>query len=182
MRPAPCAVAIRNDDLHAHSYAVANEQAIQTEGDERDRRADLQSYEVDECAQRAECSDDERDRQRVPGGDRQQRPQHGRAALALQTERHGEQPAHRRIDSVKGAQPGERQPRPRRRHGRATGSASGTHRGIAPVTDSRTYPTTNRRLPGGFDAFDSRLRPAGRSSDRASSHRWAPRRTSPSSL
>ena len=68
----------------------------------------LQYYGVDEGAQRADCSDDERDRQRVPGGDRQQRPQHGRTALALQTERHGEQRADRRIDSVKGAHPGER--------------------------------------------------------------------------
>jgi hypothetical protein len=54
----------------------------------------------------------------MSGSDRQQRLQHGRSIPALKAERNGEQPAHRGIQAVKGAQPGERHPRPHRAHNR----------------------------------------------------------------
>src|SRR4029078_1736403 len=71
-------------------------------------------------AQRARVGDDlesdderrdERDRHLVPDGDRHERAQHGAPAALLHAPRHGEQPAHGRVDAVVGAEPDQGQPR-----------------------------------------------------------------------
>src|SRR5258708_40337641 len=55
-------------------------------------------------------SRDDGDRQRMPQRDRRQRPEDGAPALAMQTERDGEPPPHRRVETVEGAQPRPHQP------------------------------------------------------------------------
>jgi hypothetical protein len=73
---------------------------------------------IDHDAQRHHGERDGRHRKSVTERDRQQRVQHDPAAVAMQAKRDRKQPAHRRVDAVERAEPGERQPRPGGAHGR----------------------------------------------------------------
>ena len=111
---------------------------------------------------------------RMPQRDRHEREPDDAAILPVQAERHGKQPAHRRVEAVKGAEAGEREPWPE-----LEGSRRANHRLL--LTDSSRNPTSSRRLraaPGAAGAASASRR---RTSRRRRCRPPARRRASPSS-
>ena len=92
--------------------AIAARQVPGAEADQRERGGEPQPGHVDRRAGERDEHDRERDGGGVAERDRRQRLGHRGGAAALQPEPDREQPAHRRVDAVKQAEPGERQPRP----------------------------------------------------------------------
>ena len=71
----------------------------------------------DGCMNHCDKRNNDSDRKRMADGNWRQSSPYGRPLTFLQSESHGKEPAHSRIDTVKGAQPKQRQPRPRFAHG-----------------------------------------------------------------
>jgi hypothetical protein len=69
--------------------------------------AHVQGSRVDDRRGAQHDAGQEHDRELVADGDRQQRAQHGAPAALLHPPRDGEQPAHRRVETVVGPEPGE---------------------------------------------------------------------------
>ena len=112
--PAPCAEAIRNDhstssrerDAHADPARVA-EAGDDLVGREAEQRRATQRQEQplrDHQPERADRDGGEADGQRMTEGDRTQGHRHRPQPPLLQTERDGEEPAHPRVQPMKGPQ------------------------------------------------------------------------------
>ncbi len=124
IRPAPWALAIRNDQAARPSMPVCMPKRVRwrepyswCQSAQPISRLPANLRTIAGIDHEAECHHGERhqrDRERMAERDRHQRFQHDRPALPVQPERDGEQPAHGRIDAVVRAEPGERQPRPPR--------------------------------------------------------------------
>ena len=89
------------------------------ERDQRDAGADVQRLGVGDDAQHDDQERDERDRALMPDRDRPQRPQHGAPGTLLHPQRDREQPAHRGVEPVIGAQQAQQDVGPERVHYRA---------------------------------------------------------------
>src|SRR5439155_19483192 len=97
---------------NAHAVAVTIELVIDRPTDEQQTATGEKQILRHHYARDDDCSRDDGDRQRMAERDRRQRPKDGRPAIAMQTESDGEQPSHRRVETVKGTEPGHHEPRP----------------------------------------------------------------------
>ena len=104
---------VREADLHpAGRGLVRDGQTIKAECDQDRRSRPTQRVQIDDSADDGDEADHPGDRNRVTGSNRQQGPQHSGAALVLQAQCDREEPTHRRVEAVEGAQAHQAQPGP----------------------------------------------------------------------
>ena len=117
---------VREADLHpAGAGLVPGRQTIQAKCDQDRRRCPTQRVQINNSADGRGEGDDHGDRNRVTDGNRQQGPQQPGAALVLQAQSDREQPTHRRVEAMEGAEAQQAQPGPE--VGRANAPPHPTH-------------------------------------------------------
>ena len=127
--PAPCALAIRNDhaaepgEAHrhaeAHPMARAVERVVDGPADQQHARGTAQQASGRPRGRAAARPPTTAAIESTwPNAIGASAPDHHRAAAAMQAERHREQPAHRRVDAMERAEPGEHNPGPGPAHRR----------------------------------------------------------------
>jgi hypothetical protein len=94
------------------------DEAEDPERQQRDRSCDMQRARLHDRSRAEHDGGDEHDRQLVADGDRHEGTQHPAAFAVLHALRDGEQPPHRRVEAVVGAQRRERQPDAGMAHGK----------------------------------------------------------------
>ena len=126
MRPAPCAEAIKKDhnvrspkaDAHAHpSWVPRANKSIDPEANKCQRRQPAKRFVADAGVHERDERNNQPDRERMSHGDRWERTPNCRTLPLLQTQGDCKEPAHPRINAVKGAKAEQRQPRPGTAHG-----------------------------------------------------------------
>ena len=85
---------------------------IQRPTDQEEAGADADRAQIDHEAGPEERTGHDGDRERMPERYRQRREPYDVPAMTMKSERDREQPAHRRIETMKGAKAGEREPWP----------------------------------------------------------------------
>ena len=140
--------------LHAEAHTVARavQHVIARPADQHGPGADPQLRAlIHHDAEQHHGERDHEDRERMADRDRQQRLEDHGPALPVQPERDREQPAHRRIYAVEGAEPGKRQPWqnsltgvPRRSGRRASATLCSGHAGAQPWSSDGASLSSNR--------------------------------------
>src|ERR1700694_1079750 len=104
----------RQPRLHpdAHAMPMPIAPVIQCPTDQEDTGADADRAQIDHEASPEERTGHHRDRDRVPERYRERREPYDAPVMTMKSEREREQPAHRRIETMKCPQADEREPRP----------------------------------------------------------------------
>src|SRR5262245_56747415 len=100
--------------LHAEAPAMTMAEApvVKRPADQEERGADTERPSVHEPTHPEKDERYSRDRHRMPRGDRHEREPEDAAILPVKAERHGEQPPHTRVQTMKCAEAGNREPWP----------------------------------------------------------------------
>src|SRR5882724_4078734 len=85
---------------------------IQCPADQNETGADADRAQIDHEASQEHCACDDGNRESVPKCNRKRREPYQASVVAMKSQCDGEQPAHRRIEAMKCAKAGEREPRP----------------------------------------------------------------------
>src|SRR5882724_3826899 len=103
---------------------------IQGPANQNETGADPECAWIDHKASQQECSRYERNRESVSCRQRKGRKPYETPAVAMKSQCHGEQPAHRRIEAMKCPEAGEREPGPELGGDRIHGALFPTYRGF----------------------------------------------------